>query len=62
MPRKPKPRKDPAPELKPLECPKCGCGHFDVASGPQLRDDGRRHRRRYCRHCGWMIRTIEGRV
>lgn len=60
MPRKPKKSKpDPAPELKPLECPGCGCGHFNVVrTVPQA--NGRIRRTRECRHCGRQVRSYEG--
>lgn len=41
-----------------LECPRCGCHHFEVVYTQRLSAGGVR-RRRECRHCGCRITTIE---
>jgi hypothetical protein len=51
----------PAPEAGPrvgLECPRCGCQHFEVVYTRPLWG-GRVQRRRECRHCGRRLTTIE---
>lgn len=40
-----------------LRCPKCGCGHLEVARTWDVRD-GRR-RKRVCRNCGHEFPTTE---
>lgn len=44
-----------------LECPRCGCGHFEVVE-TRPAPGGRIRRRRECRHCGWRITTLEMRL
>ena len=41
-----------------LECPKCGCRHFEVIETTQRRP-GAILRRRACRHCGHRVTTYE---
>lgn len=48
----------PAPELKGLVCPKCGCQHFRVVYLKRL-PKGVLMRRRECRHCGRRVCTRE---
>jgi len=44
-----------------LECPKCGCRHFEVLyTRPMF--GGRIQRRRQCRHCGRRMTTLERKV
>lgn len=40
-----------------LECPKCGCRHFEVVK--TIRQAKRIVRRRECRHCGRRVTTSE---
>jgi len=40
-----------------LECPRCGCGHFEVVKVCQ--GPGYVRRRRECRHCGRRVTTTE---
>lgn len=40
-----------------LVCPKCGCGHFYTVNTYNL--VGAVRRRRECRNCGTLIRTVE---
>lgn len=42
---------------KGLECPKCGCHHFETVLTRQ--DVGRVRRKRQCRNCGHTITTLE---
>lgn len=42
---------------KGLECPKCGCMHFEVLQ--TIRQPKRIVRRRQCRHCGRRVTTNE---
>jgi transcriptional regulator NrdR family protein len=44
-----------------IECPRCGCRHFEVTNTEPLRG-GRIRRRKRCRHCGHRIVTYEGTV
>lgn len=41
-----------------LECPQCGCKHFEVEHVYPWTAAGKL-RRRQCRNCGWILRTIE---
>jgi transcription elongation factor Elf1 len=41
-----------------IECPRCGCRHFEVVYTRPVRG-GRVQRRRQCRHCGRRITTVE---
>ena len=42
-----------------IVCPKCACGHFDVAHG-WMKGPGYRYiRKRQCRNCGWSMHTKE---
>ncbi len=40
-----------------LECPECGCRHFEVIKTKP--HDGEIGRRRQCRNCGFRITTME---
>lgn len=42
-----------------LECWKCGCHHFNRVLWTRPRGDGTVVRRRECRNCGTVIRTVE---
>jgi transcriptional regulator NrdR family protein len=44
-----------------LECPRCGCRHFETTH-TQPMNDGRIRRRKRCRHCQYRIVTYEGTV
>jgi len=44
-----------------IECPRCGCRHFETTNTEPMRD-GRIRRRKRCRHCGHRIVTFEGTV
>lgn len=48
-----------APDSRPngLECPRCGCFHFEVTH--TYRQHRRIRRRRVCRHCGRAVYTFE---
>lgn len=50
--------KRPQPDVG-IECPKCGCRHFTFVTHSIPTADGTIVRRRACRHCGYIIRTIE---
>ncbi len=52
-PAKPAPR-----DRRGLECPACGCRHFQVIY-TRAAWGGRIMRRRECRHCGRRITTYE---
>lgn len=54
---KPEQPKD-AEKPRGLECPRCGCGHFEVVYTRQVAK-GRVMRRRECRHCGRRLTTFE---
>jgi transcriptional regulator NrdR family protein len=41
-----------------IECPACGCRHFQVTHTEPLRD-GRIRRRKVCRYCGKKVLTYE---
>jgi transcriptional regulator NrdR family protein len=41
-----------------IECPQCGCRHFNTTHTEPLRD-GRIRRRKECRHCGRKLVTYE---
>ena len=43
---------------KPLECPRCGCKHFETIT-TRRHSDGHLYRRKQCRHCGRRITSIE---
>ncbi len=45
-------------EKRGLECPRCGCRHFEVLYTRPVAG-GRIRRRRECRHCGRRITTHE---
>ncbi len=45
------------PIEKGLECPKCGCKHFEVVYN--VRQVKRIVRRKQCRHCGRRVTTVE---
>jgi len=45
-------------EPKGLECPRCGCRHFEVIKTSPSRN-GYIVRRRECRHCGHRLTTTE---
>ena len=51
----------PDPEERGIECPTCGCRHFEVTKTRQGLK-GRIIRWRRCRHCGRPIVTHEKRV
>lgn len=40
-----------------IECPRCGCTHFEVVR--TIRGDDEVRRQRQCRHCGRRMTTIE---
>lgn len=40
-----------------IECPKCGCTHFEVIR--TIRGDDEIRRQRACRTCGRRVTTIE---
>lgn len=40
-----------------LECPRCGCRHFEVLRTQPTEDGIRRYRA--CRHCGRRLVTLE---
>lgn len=44
-----------------IECPRCGCRHFETTH-TQPMHDGRIRRRKRCRHCQHRIVTYEGTV
>lgn len=44
-----------------LECPRCGCRHFETTH-TQPMNDGRIRRRKRCRNCQHRIVTYEGTV
>jgi hypothetical protein len=48
-------------EIKPLVCPSCGCRHFELGATGYTRQDktGFIVRRKFCRHCGRAVRTVE---
>jgi transcriptional regulator NrdR family protein len=50
----------PKPEPRPrgLECPSCGCRHFEVLY-TRATFMGTIRRRRQCRHCGRRVTTSE---
>lgn len=48
---------DTVPKLG-IECPRCGCRHFEVIY-TRAASGGRIIRRRECRHCGRRITTQE---
>jgi transcriptional regulator NrdR family protein len=48
----------PAPKPKGLECPSCGCRHFEVLY-TRATPMGTIRRRRQCRHCGRRVTTSE---
>ena len=52
--------KNSAREAEPrgIHCPKCGCGHFEVAYTRRIQG-GAIRRRRECRFCGRRILTTE---
>lgn len=50
---------NPAP--RGIECPKCGCRHFETTHTEPLAD-GRIRRRKRCRHCGRKMVTFEAPV
>ena len=47
----------PVSRPKGLECPSCGCRHFETLRTEK--QDGRVVRRRECRNCGWRCTTAE---
>lgn len=40
------------------KCPHCGCQNFHVSHSFPW-DAGGKRRRRQCRHCGWVLNTVE---
>lgn len=47
----------PAPEPVGIECPRCGCRHFEVLK--TFRYPKGIRRRKECRHCGRRVNTYE---
>lgn len=41
-----------------LTCKVCQCTHFEVSHVYEWTAQGK-VRRRQCRHCGWVVKTIE---
>jgi len=44
-----------------LSCRKCGCRHFEVLD-TRATYGGRIRRRRTCRHCGYLLVTVESAI
>jgi hypothetical protein len=42
---------------KGIECPNCGCKHWDTRR--TVREEGRIKREKYCRNCGYPMVTFE---
>ena len=45
-------------EPRGIQCPKCGCGHFEVVYTRRI-PGGAIRRRRECRYCGRRVTTTE---
>lgn len=41
-----------------IVCKMCGCKHFEVVNSLPWTEQGK-PRRRQCRNCGWILKTIE---
>lgn len=44
-----------------IQCPKCGCRHLWKVRDTDVVEEGVR-RYRVCRHCGYVVRTVEVRA